>query len=280
MSFKNTRTHRHSNKRFSGVDEFDFISELGKGGYSVVYLVKHKETGRKYALKCAMKVKKGKDRSDRTRSEIKILSSLNHNRIIKLKGWFEDIDTIYLVLEYLSGGDLSKYFKKQLPSKEIAIKIMYQIIEAIQYCHQKGVLHRDIKLENILLDHNMNIKLTDFGLAVFKEKNEYLYDEVGTARYTAPELLTGNGYNESIDVWGIGVILFLLITGVYPFDGSNRKNIFTRIVEKRLDFDKYDLTDDERHLLKRLLCKNPRYRIKLYDITDTPWFVLSNSNES
>ena len=275
-------SHHHNynknSRHFSNLDEFEILSELGKGGYSVVNLVRHIETGKKYALKCAMKIRKGKDRSNRTRQEIKILTKLKHSRIISLKGWFEDNDNIYLVLEYLSGGDLAHYFKNDLPTKEEAVHVMYQIIDAVKYCHKKSIVHRDIKLENILIDENMNIKLTDFGLSVVKRHNEKFKDEVGTARYTAPEILSGDGYNESVDVWGIGVILFLLLTGKYPFDGSNRKNIFTRISEKRIDYSHYDLDSDEIHLLKRLLCKNPRYRIKLDDITGTSWFV-NNSKD-
>ena len=123
----------------------------------------------------------------------------------------------------------------------------------------------------------MDIKLTDFGLCAIREnRKEYFYDEVGTARYTAPELLSGEGYDESIDVWGIGIILFLLLTGKYPFNGSKRKSIFRRIRERRIDYDKYNLDEDEVHLLKRLLCKNPRYRIQLDDIVDAPWFTSSS----
>jgi len=269
--------HNKNFKHFSNLNEFEFLSELGKGGYSVVNLVRHIETGKKYALKCAMKIRKGKDRSNRTRQEIKILSKLKHSRIISLKGWFEDKDNIYLVLEYLPEGDLAHYFKNDLPSKEETINIMCQIIDAIKYCHRKGIVHRDIKLENILIDENMNIKLTDFGLSIFKKGDEKFNDEVGTPRYTAPEILTGEGYNEGVDIWGLGIILFLLLTGKYPFDGSTRKNIFTRIVEKRIDYSYYDLDSDEIHLLKRLLCKNPRYRIKLDAIEETSWFVTNSS---
>lgn len=278
MSRSHPEKYRHNNREFSSIDDFEIIDKLGKGGYSVVYLVKHKSTGKKYALKCAMKFKKGKDRSERTRQEIEVLSDLRHRRIIRLKGWFEDDDNIYLVLQYLSGGDLSKYFRQDLPDKETTIKIMTQIINAVKYCHRKGIIHRDIKLDNILINKRMNIKLTDFGLCAIRSNNhEYFYDEVGTARYTAPELLSKEGYDESIDVWGIGVILFLLLTGKYPFDGSKRKSIFRRIRKKRLDYDKYNLEDDEVHLLKRLLCKNPRYRIQLDDITDAPWFNSGSS---
>ena len=111
-----------------------------------------------------------------------------------------------------------------------------QTVNALKYCHRHGIIHRDMKLENILINDRMNIRLIDFGLcAIRTDENDYFYDEVGTARYTAPEILEGGGYNESVDVWGIGIILFMLLTGKYPFDGSKRKSIFKRIMNKNID---------------------------------------------
>ena len=212
-----TRIHSTHNRdlseRFKGISEFETIDELGKGGYSVVYLVRHKKTNKKYALKCAHKYKKGKDRSERTRQEIEVLSKMRHRAIIKLSGWFEDAENIYIVLQYVSGRDLSKYFRKTLPSRENTIEIIRQLVDAVKYCHHHGIIHRDMKLENILISDNMKIKLTDFGLcAIRRSRDEYFTDEVGTARYTSPDLLQGDGYNELIDVWGIGIILFMLLT--------------------------------------------------------------------
>ena len=278
--------------RFSSIKEFDIIREVGKGGYSIVYLARHKVTKREYAIKCAMKYKTyhkekssgsqdevTKDISDKTRQEIKTLQVLRHKRIIRIRGWFEDSDNIYIVLPYMEGGDLSGFLKREgIPSKELTIKFMTQIISAVKYCHKKGILHRDIKLNNILIDKNMDIKLTDFGLCAIKdENNDYFYDRVGTARYTAPELLHKDGHDEGADVWGIGIILFLLLTGKYPFDGSKKHSIFNRIKEKRINYDNYNLDEEEIHLLKRLLCKNPRYRIQLDDILETDWFVNNSS---
>jgi serine/threonine protein kinase len=273
MSRFHPRTHRKKSHRFHNVDEFTIIRELGRGGYSVVYLVKNIKSGKKYALKCAMKFKKGRDRSARTLQEILVLSELKHTSIIRLVGWFEDEENIYLVLSYVPGRDLSKFFKDKPPSRQLAANIILQIVEGIKYCHSRGVIHRDMKLENILIKDDMNIKITDFGLCAIKtHRDEYFEDEVGTVRYTAPELLTGGGYDESIDVWGIGVILFTLLTGQYPFDGSKKSNIFKRIVRKNIDYSQYDLSDEEINLLKRLLCKNPRYRININDISRHAWF--------
>lgn len=258
---------------------------IGKGGYSIVYLARHLRTNKQYAIKCAMKFKtykKGsshngkevtKDISDKIRQEIDIMSRLRHRNIVQLKGWFEDEENIYLVLPYVSGGDLAGFLKRGIPSKQDSVKIIKQLVSAIKYCHRKGIIHRDIKLNNILLDENLNIKLADFGLSAIKnDPDELFYDRVGTARYTAPEFLFKNGHNEGVDVWGIGVILFLLLTGTYPFNGSSKRSIYRRIMEKRIDYDNFNLTNDEKHLLNRLLCKNPKYRILLENILDAEWF--------
>ena len=260
--------------RFRSIDEFELIRELGKGGYSTVHLAKHLETGRKYAIKCAAKYRKDKDISERTMLEIKVLCKLRHRSVIRLSGWFENRDMIYIVLQHIPGRDLAKYFRKKLPTRQNLFVIMKQIISSVCYCHYKGIIHRDIKLENILIDNNMKIKLTDFGLCGIKESDDdYFYNRVGTARYTAPELLIDDGYNESVDVWGIGVVFFMLLTGEYPFTGSERKSIFSRIINKHIDYSQYNLSKDEIHLLKRLLCKDPRHRIQLEDICDHQWFL-------
>lgn len=260
-------------QRFKSIEEFNIIEKIGSGGYSIVYLVENKKTGKKYALKCADRFKKGKDRSERTHIEIKVLENLKHKNIIRLKGWFEDKTTIYLVLEYIPGKDCSKFFKQTLPNKKEIKYIMKQLVEAIMYIHKNNIAHRDVKLENILIDENFNIKLTDFGLCgVKKNKYDMFSTSLGTVRYTAPELLEGN-YNESVDIWGIGVILFMLLTGSFPFDGSSKDKIFSRIKEKKLHYSKYNLDKKEVKLLKSLLEKDPEERVEIEDILNDSFFL-------
>lgn len=268
-----SETKKIKTPRFSSLDEFNILSEIGRGGYSSVNLAEHKKTKRKYAIKCAFKMKKGKDRSERTRTEIKVLKKLKHSSIIRLKGHFENEDTIFLVLEYISGKDCAKFFKTHLPSKIEVKYIMTQLVEAVRYCHEQGIVHRDIKLENILIDNNYKIKLTDFGLCGIKtDPTDIFSQSLGTVRYTAPEMLEGNGYNESIDIWGIGVVFFTLLTGSYPFDASERENIFKRIREKSIHYSKYNLDRKEVKLLRLLLEKDPEKRIEIEDILDQPFF--------
>ena len=259
--------------RFKNIDEFVILQEIGRGGYSKVYLVANKKTGKKYALKAAFRYKKGKDRSERAYTEIAVLRALNHPNVIKLKGWFEDKDTIYLVLEYIPNKDCAKVFRHKLPSKSQLKNIMKQLVEVIEYIHKHGVVHRDIKLENILIDDKMQIKLIDFGLcAIKKDEFEMLEGTVGTPRYSSPEILSGTYYNCSTDLWSLGVVLFLLLTGSYPFDGSKKESIFARIKNKRIHYSKYNLDSKETHLLRGLLQKDPEKRLEIEEVPKEDFF--------
>jgi len=265
---------KKTESRFKSIEEFNFLEELGRGGYSFVHLVENKKTKKKYALKCAQRFKKGKDRSERTYTEIKVLQKLKHKNIISLRGWFEDKETIYLVLEYISGKDCAKFFKHKLPTKSQLKSIMTQIVEAIIYMHEKGIVHRDLKLENVLIDNKFNIKITDFGLCGIQESEYDMFTQsLGTPRFTAPELIKGDGYNDSVDIWGIGIIFFMLLIGEYPFNGSTKETIFARIKDKKLHFSKYNLPKEETKLLRHLLEKEPEKRIEIEDILDHPFFL-------
>ena len=266
-----TKSPRYS--RFKSIEEFNIIEKLGSGGYSYVMLVQNKKSGKRYALKCAAKYKKGKDRSHRTLTEIKVLEKLKHKNIIRLKGYFEDDEMLYLVLEYMPCRDCSKLFKHKLPTKSQTKNMMKQMIKAVAYIHKKGIVHRDIKLENVLVDKHFNIKLIDFGLCAIKETEfDLLHDTLGTLRYTAPELIKGEGYNESVDIWGLGVIFFMLLTGEFPFNGSSKESIFRRIQEKTLHFSKYGLSKQEISLLKSMLTKDPEQRIEIEDLLENEFF--------
>jgi len=275
-------SHSHSRKRgrlpesmpgFKNIEEFLIIEELGHGGYSNVYLAEHKKTGKRYALKCAFKYKKGKNKSKRTYMEIKVLQKLKHKNIISLKGWFEDDETIYLVLEFIKGKDLTKFFDNNPPSKEQIKFIFRQLIEAVLYIHNKRVIHRDLKLENVLIDEDLNIKLTDFGLCTIKKDEFSLFStKLGTVRYSSPEMLMEDDYNESVDLWAIGIILFKLLTGKYPFDGSTKSKIFKRIQYKKIHWSKYYLERKEESLLRKLLKKDPYQRIEIEEILHHPYF--------
>lgn len=275
MSRSKSSSHRlpRTMSKFKSVDEFIFIEEIGKGGYGIVNLVEHKETRKKYALKGAFKYKEGKDKTKRTYMEVRVLQKLRHQNVVKLYGWFEDEEVIYLVLEYIPGKDLGKFFKDKSPDRRTVKKIGKQVVKALMYIHRKNVIHRDLKLGNILIDNDLNIKITDFGLCALKQDEfDTFSSNLGTARFISPEMISGYSYNESCDVWSLGVVLFKLLTGKHPFNGSSKKSIFNRIEGQSIRWYKYELKRDEASLLKKLLRKDPYQRIELEDVIYHPFF--------
>lgn len=280
MVRNNSKSSHHKYNKYKSINEFIIIDCIGSGGYSKVYLVEEKRTGEKFALKCADKIKDGKDKSYRTKMEIKVLKFLDNPGIIKLHGWFDDDEKIYLVLEYLKSKDLSHFFLNKLPKHKDLIYIMEQIIQSIIYCHNSGVVHRDIKLDNILIDKaTLKIKITDFGLCSrIKKENTIFHSKLGTARYLAPELLVNKedlnkkGYTKNVDTWAIGIVLFLLLTGDYPFNASNREKIEQKIRQNKIDYDKYEFKPEALDLLKNILVSDPEKRLKLEEILEHEWF--------
>lgn len=259
--------------RFKSIHDFKVLGDLGAGGFSKVLLVENKKNHRKYALKCAARFKKERDRSGRTYTEIIVLQKLKHRNIIKLKGWFEDEETIYLVIEYVEGKDCHHFFKNKIPTRLQTRHIIQQLVLSLEYCHRKGIIHRDIKLDNILIDKNYNVKLIDFGLCAIKETEfDMMKENLGTVRYTAPELIRGEGYNDSVDIWGIGIVLFMLLTGEVAFKGSDKETIFHNILEKNIHYSKYNLEKKEVEILKALLQKNPDDRVEIEDILSYKFF--------
>lgn len=273
------------------LSDYEVGKKLGKGGYSTVFLARHKKTDVLYALKCINRFRKKSDKTSQIRKEIAVLLKLKHNNVIKLYDWFEDKNKIYLVLEYIDGKDLAAFFKKEIPIEKDAIYIIRQICEALRYCHQHKIVHRDIKLGNILINQNNQVKLTDFGLCATKKTDDDTFrDEVGTVRFTSPELLNRQPYNEKVDLWALGITIFIMLTGQYPFDGDDKESIFKRIKADVVDYDEVSLTNLQRDLISKLLVKDPAKRIDIDQVLAHPWFNFdvpklanfsnSNSNES
>lgn len=271
-------TYTSNTKNFNTVDEFRTIKQLGKGGYSTVYLVEHLKTKSQYALKCADKYKNNKNRSHRIYTEIQALEYLDHPNIVRLEGWFEDEEKIYLVLEYKKGKDLNYFFRNYFPCHKDAVIIIRQLIEAVRYCHDMGVIHRDIKMDNLLIDKTLECKLTDFGLCTVREnENEVYYSQVGTVRYTAPEMLNRKGYDESVDVWGVGIVIFVMLSDKFPFEshlkGDKKKDdIFRKIRYEEVEWERFNFDSQTQDLLSKILIKNPNERLTLDEILEHPWF--------
>ena len=260
---------------------------LGRGSYGVVYLVKHKQLHRYFAMKVISKRHKSKAEEEALMNEINILKKLDHPNILKINDFYSLKNEYCIVTEYCQEGELFNEIKAYAPfSEPIAGYYMKQILTAVCYCHGMNVIHRDLKPENILIVKRAKngchpIKIIDFGTAtVFsKGKNENLL--IGSSYYIAPEVLSRN-YTEKCDLWSCGVIMYILLTGRPPFAGNNDEEIIAKIKRGKYDLTKYPwgiISDDAKNLIKSLLDQNPTRRLSAAEALKHPWFELKKMKE-
>uniref|UniRef100_A0A3Q0QUD4 non-specific serine/threonine protein kinase n=1 Tax=Amphilophus citrinellus TaxID=61819 RepID=A0A3Q0QUD4_AMPCI len=204
--------------------------------------------------------------------EVRIMKMLNHPNIVKLFEVIETEKTLYLVMEYASGGEVFDYLVAHGRMKEKEARAKFrQIVSAVQYCHQKCIVHRDLKAENLLLDADMNIKIADFGFSNEFTLGNKLDTFCGSPPYAAPELFQGKKYDgPEVDVWSLGVILYTLVSGSLPFDGQNLKELRERVLRGKYRIPFYMSTDCE-NLLKKFLILNPSKRGSLEQIMRDRW---------
>ena len=282
-----------SNNRENVFKQYKILKKIGEGSYGVVWKVKHKKTNLIRAMK---KIKKNiKNRNDTTKdiiNEIELLRKLDHPNIVKIFEFFNEPDGYYLITEFCSGGELFDEIKKKKYFPEnIAANIMYQIFNAINYCHTFGkIIHRDIKPENILIvNHDemtgfYTIKIIDFGTAKIYEKNKNENKIIGSSYYIAPEVLQKN-YNEKCDIWSVGVILYILLCGYPPFNGKNNRELYNEIQFREPDFSGEEwetVSEDAKKLIKMCLIKDMNKRPTSKEILKNKWLringkTLSNS---
>ncbi|EGR28361.1 protein kinase domain protein [Ichthyophthirius multifiliis] len=213
-----------------------------------------------------------KKMSSKIKREIRLLRFFNHQNIIRL---YEVLDTntdIFVVTEYIPGGDLYDVIASQgrLPDQE-AKKYFRQIVAGIDYCHRNLVAHRDLKPENILIDENNNIKIADFGLSNIMNDGKYLKTSCGSPNYAAPEVISGKLYcGTEVDTWSCGVILFALLAGYLPFDEEVIPALFKKIKEADFLMPAF-FSVEAKDLIYRILRPNPVERIKFHEIRFHPW---------
>ena len=249
---------------------------LGKGAFGKVNLSLHVLTGRLVAIKS---INKSKIISERQKSKIKIETSImktlsSSNHIVKLYETYETEKHICIVMEYICAGDLLSYIRKRSKLTEpIAKYIFKQIILAIQYIHNNNIVHRDIKLDNILIDLDNKIKICDFGVSKRINSNDIIFEQCGTPTYIAPEILKNKGYEGfKVDIWSSGVVLYAMLSGTVPFKGNNINDLNNVIMKG--DYNNInDISNEANHLLKCILEVDPKKRISINDILSHPWLI-------
>ena len=275
-------------------DNYIIISKLGKGSFGSVYKVKHKITGEIRAMKIIKKylIKDSREKIDNNGlREIQILKELDHPNILKIIEYYKDEKNYYIITELLNGGDLSDFIMKFKKCNErIVASIMKQLLSALNYLHFNGIVHRDIKLENIMI-HKKNekiddidsfeIKLIDFGESIYFKENEYLSDTVGSPYYVSPEVLNKN-YNEKCDIWSSGVVLYIMLTGRFPFFGNTSHKLYENIKTgkyRKTGKEYKAISKEGKKLIEQMLTLNPKKRITASQCLNSPFFKnLENQN--
>ncbi|KAH0846147.1 hypothetical protein FOPE_11009 [Fonsecaea pedrosoi] len=281
-------------KRKTHVGPWQLGKTLGKGATGRVRLAKHAGTGQTAAVKIVSKKSAALVQSasmarmddedmasmiatgPRTmpfgiEREVVIMKLIEHPNIINLYDIWENRGELYLVLEYVAGGELFDYVSGNgaLPEDE-AVRLFRQIIAGLSYCHRFNICHRDLKPENILLDSNRNIKLADFGMAALQPDGTWLNTSCGSPHYAAPEIIQGNQYRgDKADIWSTGIILYAMLNGFLPFDGGSLANTL-RLVKKGEYFLPPNLSIEAADLIQRILQKRPEKRITMEEIWAHP----------
>ncbi|XP_017876070.1 serine/threonine-protein kinase MARK2-like isoform X13 [Ceratina calcarata] len=262
------------------IGKYKLLKTIGKGNFAKVKLAKHVPTGKEVAIKIIDKTQLNPSSLQKLFREVRIMKMLDHPNIVKLFQVIETEKTLYLVMEYASGGEVFDYLvlHGRMKEKEARAKFR-QIVSAVQYCHQKKIIHRDLKAENLLLDSEMNIKIADFGFSNEFTPGNKLDTFCGSPPYAAPELFQGKKYDgPEVDVWSLGVILYTLVSGSLPFDGSTLRELRERVLRGKYRIPFYMSTDCE-NLLKKFLVLNPTKRASLETIMKDKWMNMGYDDD-
>ncbi|OMJ79034.1 hypothetical protein SteCoe_21017 [Stentor coeruleus] len=259
--------------------------KLGQGAFGLVRAATSILTGKKRAIKSISKSMITNDMKDKTKffSEVDILIKTDHPNILKLHEFFEDEKYYHLVMEYITGGELLDFIlKRKFLTEAIAAKFMKQLLSGIAYCHSNNIVHRDLKLENLLLDSDSPdalLKIIDFGTSQIFKPRIHMTEKYGTILYIAPEVLKGR-YNEKCDIWSCGVILYTLLSGRPPFTGENDEEVLQKISRGLVSFDRpiwASISSSAKSLLRKMLTKDPSFRISAEGALHHDWIVQNTS---
>nr|KYP56820.1 CBL-interacting serine/threonine-protein kinase 3 [Cajanus cajan] len=244
------------------VGKYDVGRTIGEGTFSKVKFARNSQTGEPVALKILDKEKVLKYMmAEQIQREIATMKLIKHPNVVQLYEVMGSKTKIYIILEFVTGGELfDKILNNGRMSEKEGRRYFQQLINAVDYCHSRGVYHRDLKLENLLLDDSGNLKISDFGLSALSQQirdDGLLHTTCGTPNYVAPEVLNDVGYDgAAADLWSCGVILFALLAGYLPFDDSNVLNLYKKISAAEFTCPPW-LSFSARKLITKILDPNP-----------------------
>ena len=269
--------------------KYEILSKLGSGSFGNVYLARNKFTDEKVALKQIKKSTANLLSDGEIKDEIEILKKLDHPDIVRIIESFNTRNSYILITEYCEEGELFDQVKNQLSETQIAV-IFRQLLSGLAYLHSNNIVHRDLKLENILIheiekskttgEDLFNIKIIDFGTARIFDKNKKPQSIVGSSYYIAPEVLRQK-YNKECDLWSVGVILYMFIVGHAPFDGCDDEEITNNIqrgVYRKKDRRWLKASKEVKDLIEKLLTYRPSQRLTAIQALNHPWFKITDSN--
>lgn len=260
------------------LENFHIWSDIGRGSYAVVKFATQKPSGQKVAIKIYEKSKLSDPlREKSVKNEIKVLKKLNHPNIVQFISEVSKEKNLYLIMEYVKGCSLQAHLQRQrwkrLEEPE-AVGIFVQFIKALAYCHRVGVVHRDIKLENVLINNEGVVKVIDFGFATCCKRGRKTFMYCGTPNYMAPEIVKKEEYEGfPVDVWAAGVLLYLLVTGGFPFGSNKEAKVFKNILKNQIVFPEY-LSCECKDLIKKMLESEPEKRILAEEVLVHPWVCM------
>ena len=276
----------------SPYDHYDKVITMGEGSFGRVIKVKSKKGNIYRAMKIINKekLKLKKEEEEKLIKEINILKALDHPNIMKVYEYYNSPKELDIITELCTGGELfNKIVKVRKFSEAIAAHIMKQLLSVVECCHLQGIIHRDLKPENILIETEeqakkdyFNIKVIDFGTGEVLANGAKCVQKIGTPFYIAPEILSDRPYDSKCDLWSCGVILYILLSGVQPFNGSSDGELFNNIKTKPVSFSKPEwrrISDNAKDLIRNLLEKNPNKRFNARKALDHPWIILNTKKD-
>ncbi len=270
------------------LDIYEVKNKLGSGKFGLVKLGIDKKTGQKVAIKIMKKSSMDSSDLELVRTEIEILKICQHPNIIRLYNVFENADYLYIIMEYCSGGDLFSYLEKRnfRVSEQRASTIIHKMSTAVYYMHSFGVAHRDLKPENVLMtsnDDNSDLRILDFGLSKILGPYEKCDEPYGTLTYCAPEIIVDEPYSKAVDLWSLGIMTYLMISGKLPFNSEDENEIARQVVYDEPDYIKNpvwkNITQECKDFIKRLLEKDQNKRMSIKELLEHKWIKMYDTNK-